>query len=107
MTNNGNENRSPAPPIDAGLMAGPDVKIADGTSIDDMKTSIRVIEGMLHACNGVGVPIKWHTDFMNGMIFLKSVHDSLMAKLGPEEIEKIRAQEQFKGGNPPPAQGVS
>lgn len=90
--NDSQEESSPASP--------PEVVIQPGTSIEDAKVSIRVIEGLFHAINKATFPLMVYTEAMNGMTFLKAVHDSLIKQIGPEEVAKIRAQEAMKAGAP-------
>lgn len=74
----------------------PDVVIEDGASLDDMKMSIKTIEGFFHAINAASFPLRWYTEAMTGMAFLKAIHDGLVKKLGPDEVSKIKASEAFK-----------
>ena len=73
-----------------------DVVIEDGASLDDMKMSIKTIEGFFHAINAATFPLRWYTEAMTGMAFLKAIHDGLIKKLGPDEVTKIKASEAFK-----------
>lgn len=93
--NENQENNSPE------LPSNPDVKIADGTSIEDCKTSIKVIEGLFHAVNRASFPLVCYGDVMNGMTFLKAIHNSLISQIGPDEVAKIRAEETKKAAMPP------
>lgn len=74
----------------------PEIKIKNGSSIEDMKQSIRVIEGLFHAINGGTFPLKWCSAAMQGMQFLNAVHASLIKELGPEEVAKIKQVETLK-----------
>lgn len=74
----------------------PEVKIEEGASIDDMKMSIKTIEGFFHAINAATFPLRWYAEAMTGMAFLKAIHDGLVNKLGPDEVAKIKASEAFK-----------
>lgn len=73
-----------------------DVVIEDGASLDDMKMSVKTIEGLFHAINNATFPLKWYTEAMTGMAFLKAIYDGIIKKLGPAEVEKIRQTEAFK-----------
>ncbi len=74
----------------------PDVVIQDGASIEDMKMSVKTIEGLFQAINAATFPLRWYGEAMTGMAFLKAIHDGIVKKLGPDEIAKMKASEEFK-----------
>lgn len=74
----------------------PEVIIKQGATTEDMAQSIRVIEGLFHAINAASFPLRSYEDVMRGMQFLKAVHDSVIKELGPDEVARIRAAENFK-----------
>ncbi len=78
----------------------PDVRIEDDATLDDMKMSIKTIEGFFRAINAGTFPLRWYPEAMTGMAFLKAIHDGLLKKLGPDEVAKIKASEEFKAKSP-------
>lgn len=78
----------------------PEVKLADGSTVEDMTKAVRAIEGLFHAINAATFPLRCYDDTMMGMQFLKAVHDTLIKQLGPDEVERIRKAEAFKANAP-------
>ncbi len=70
----------------------PEVVIEDSATVEDMRTSVRAIEGLFHAFNVASFPLVTHDAVMMGMQFLKAVHEGIVKKLGPEEVAKMKAE---------------
>lgn len=72
-------------------------KVIEPTEEDNklasIKSSIKAIEGLFHAINDSGIPMKWHDAVMAGMQFLGELHAKLLAELPPAEVEKIRKEQ--------------
>lgn len=67
-------------------------------SIENAKQSILIIEKFFYAVNAMpgGPPLRLAEDMINGMKFLNQMHAKLLAELGPEEVEKMKAANQPK-----------
>lgn len=66
--------------------------LPDEKSIENIKTSVQLIEGLFHAVNAGSFPLKWHDAAMKGMNFLNQMHSGLVFQLPKEEIEKMKAE---------------
>lgn len=74
-------------------------------SIENIKKSIRIIEGVFHAINqpGVTFPLRVSEQMLEGMSFLNQMHTQLIQQLPAEELEKMRNQHKSVATPPPPA----
>jgi hypothetical protein len=76
----------------------PDVVIQDGATVADMRQSLQAIEGLFFAVNRATFPLNVYQHMMMGMGFLKSIHEGIIKKLGPEEVQKIKNEQQALRG---------
>ncbi len=59
-------------------------------SIENAKQSILIIENFFFAMKEADVPLHLAQQAIDGMNFMKQMHDKLLMELGPEEIEKLK-----------------
>jgi len=65
-------------------------------SLENMKESIKIIEGMFYGLEGIPIPLKLHDPVMNGLNFLSKIHANLLAQIGPEEVQKMKDESNKK-----------
>lgn len=68
-----------------------DERTPEQKSIDQIKESIRVVEGFFQACNFASFPLQWHNAAMAGMTFMNQMHSTLIASLTPEQLAEFKA----------------
>lgn len=61
-------------------------------SIENIKQSVLIIEGLFFGVNNSTVPLRFAEQVLKGMGFLNQMHNQLLGQLSPEEVEKMRAQ---------------
>lgn len=69
-------------------------------SLDNVKQSILIIEGLFFAVNNSNIPMRFAEQAIKGMAFLQQMHQQLIGQLPAGELEKMRAQ--YKSNVPPP-----
>lgn len=62
--------------------------------LESIKSSIKAIEGLFHALNDSGIPMKWHDAVLAGMQFIGELHAKLISELPKDEIEKIKKEQE-------------
>ncbi len=73
-------------------------------SIENTKRSILIIENFFFAMKRADIPLEMAQSAIDGMNFMKQMHDKLLAELGPEEIEKLKAVVNQPKATPPGVQ---
>lgn len=84
--------------VDLGVAPEPLTEAQAG--IENAKKTILIIEKLMFALNNGTFPLRFAEGALQGAGMLQELHASLIAQIGPEEVEKMR--QQYKTNVPPP-----
>jgi len=84
--------------VDLGLP--PEPLTAEEQGIENAKQTILIIEQLMFALNNCTMPLRFAEGALKGAGFLQGLHQELLDKIGPDEVQKLR--EKYKTNVPPP-----
>lgn len=62
-------------------------------SLDNVKNTVKLIEGVFHAINAASFPLRFNDIMLQGMSFLDKMHTELINQIPKDEIEKIKLEQ--------------